>query len=316
MLVNPDADLGVYYADDESARSEVASEKAKIKRHYLEPANLAGFTYTSVSLSLDFVSIRIHADTSEVVVTANVEYRSKYPNDAQELTTKEGGMTYELHLARQRGSWVILSNSYVDTFSKRGKSTLPKLHEWLASEPPQPSEDVGILWYQYYNRSGAVSYAEDWWNRQNPVYMPFSADCTNYVSQCFYEGGDAPKAWDSPYVWWYNHNGTFGQYQYNDDTWSTSWSVAHDQAYNLSRNSEQYEMRGTYVSSAGELALGDSIYYDFGGDGILDHAAIVVEIRNGEPYVNYHTSYTWHRHWNLNAVTTRFFKVTDWYWIN
>lgn len=120
-------------------------------------------------------------------------------------------------------------------------------------------------------------------------------------------------AWRSPFVWWYDFHGTSNVW---DDTWSTSWTVPQDQAYNLSRNADVDEMRGRYVDAASKLTLGDSIYYDFDGDGILDHSAIVVEIRNGEPYVNYHTNNTYHRHWNLGAVTTRFLQVTDWFWIN
>ena len=121
-------------------------------------------------------------------------------------------------------------------------------------------------------------------------------------------------AWRAPFVWWYDFHGTG---DVGDDTCETSWAVPHDQTYNLSRNTDVDEMRGSYVDTAGELTLGDSIYYDLrGNDGILDHSAIVVEIRNGEPYVNYHSNNTYHRRWDLGAATTRFLHVTDWFWIN
>lgn len=170
------------------------------------------------------------------------------------------------------------------------------------------------MWWRSYDRAGAVAYADQWWNSYNPKYRYFSGnDCANYVSQSFYEGGKARMAYKTPYVWWYDFKGTPST---SDDTWSYSWTGPHDQAYHLSRNLDVDEMRGTYVPSASELGLGDSIYYDFGGDGILDHSAIVVEIRNGVPYVNYHTNNTYHRHWDLGAAITRFLRVADSFWID
>lgn len=47
------------------------------------------------------------------------------------------------------------------------------------------------------NRQGAVAYAEKWWNSFNPDYVnyedpsvsDYKVDCTNFVSQCWHEGG-------------------------------------------------------------------------------------------------------------------------------
>lgn len=48
--------------------------------------------------------------------------------------------------------------------------------------------------YSGYNRSGAVEYAHKWANDRNPEYKDFgNVDCTNFVSQCAYEGGGIPS---------------------------------------------------------------------------------------------------------------------------
>ncbi|EDT79956.1 conserved hypothetical protein [Clostridium botulinum NCTC 2916] len=54
--------------------------------------------------------------------------------------------------------------------------------------------------YSGYNSSGAVAYAHKWATSFNPKYMRFSADCTNFVSQCAFEGGRIPNHNISP-VW-------------------------------------------------------------------------------------------------------------------
>ncbi len=44
------------------------------------------------------------------------------------------------------------------------------------------------------------------------------------------------------------------------------------------------------MQTAEELELGDVIFYDFQGNGRIDHSVIVTSIQNGIPYVNAHTS--------------------------
>lgn len=313
LLLDLDFEVERYYdMSSPNSSRKLARERERLLRHYLEPASEAGFRYTGVTVTADFTEVKVEETEARVTLTVDVEYTSEYPGDPIPIVTKEAGIEYTLQLVNRGGQWLVETSSYFDTFSKCGsRSPVNGIVEETNLQPALKS--AGIQWYHYYDRSGAVTYADTWWNRRNPRYRSFSSDCANFVSQSFYEGGSALRAWIAPYVWWYNFNGTPST---SDDTWSSSWTVAHDQAYNLSRNTDVDEMRGTYVDSPGHLGLGDSVYYDFGGDGILDHSAIVVEIRNGQPYVNYHTTDTWHRHRNLNAVTTRFLRVTDWFWIN
>ncbi|CAM5417275.1 Amidase OS=Lysinibacillus sphaericus OX=1421 GN=LS41612_20705 PE=4 SV=1 [Lysinibacillus sphaericus] len=49
-------------------------------------------------------------------------------------------------------------------------------------------------------------------------------------------------------------------------------------------------LKATRVQTAEQLDIGDVIFYDFQGDGRIDHSVIVTSIQNGIPYVNAHTS--------------------------
>jgi len=318
LLLDPKTPLETFYHP--TSDTLAATERERFERHYLQPAREAGFKYTGVELEAEIKSVEVAGDSAQVTVNVvDVTYTSAYPDDPSPIVTKEAGLEHIISVVLQGNEWYIADDRYFDAFAKQGTKGLdvPLLRDDEVSDASSEANTSGGVvpcWYHYYNRSGAVNYADTWWNSSNPNYRYFSGnDCANYVSQCFDNGGQALMAWASPYIWWYNFHGTS---TVSDDTWSTSWSVPHDQAYNLSRNTDQNEMRGSYVSSAGQLALGDSIYYDFNDDGILDHSAIVVEFRSGESYVNYHTNNTYHRHWNLGAPTTRFLHVTDWFWIN
>lgn len=136
-----------------------------------------------------------------------------------------------------------------------------------------------------YNRAAAVAYANHWWNSANPAYPYFNVDCTNFVSQCLRAGG-APM-WGAPNrsMGWWLQNGT----------WSFSWSVAHSLRWYLQTSNRG--LQAVRVYSPAELALGDVIFYDFTGDGRVDHSTIVTNIENGVPYVNAHTSNSINRHY-------------------
>ncbi|WP_339197286.1 amidase domain-containing protein [Solibacillus sp. FSL R5-0449] len=131
-----------------------------------------------------------------------------------------------------------------------------------------------------YNRAAAVDYANRWWDSFNPEYPVFRDDCTNFISQCLRAGGAPMRgAPNRGQGWW-----MIGQ----PERWSYSWSVAHSLRWYLETSTQG--LRATRVNSASELQLGDIIFYDFTGDGRIDHSTIVTRIKQGVPYVNAHTS--------------------------
>ncbi len=74
-----------------------------------------------------------------------------------------------------------------------------------------------------YDQSGAIAYADQYCTSPNSDYRFFDdTDCANFVSQCMHEGGGLPM--NSGGVDW-EYNQTF---LHLFDTWSLSWSVAHN----------------------------------------------------------------------------------------
>lgn len=72
------------------------------------------------------------------------------------------------------------------------------------------------------------------------------------------------------------------------EKWSFSWSVAHSLRWYLETATKG--LMAKRVSSVQELQLGDVIFYDFQGNGRIDHSTIITFIdEQGMAYVNAHT---------------------------
>lgn len=136
-----------------------------------------------------------------------------------------------------------------------------------------------------YDRFQAVQYAALWWNGNNPLFRAFADDCTNFVSQCLFAGGWPMELSDRrDKGWWYRGP---------NEQWSFSWAVAHSLRWYM-ETSGRCERR----ERARDLELGDVISYDWDGDGVWQHNAVVVGYdRDGEPLVAAHTIPSWGRGW-------------------
>jgi hypothetical protein len=169
-----------------------------------------------------------------------------------------------------------------------------------------------------YDQAGAQTYAGVYWNPPNPNYqvMPDN-DCANFVSQCLYEGGKLPM-YSGGSDWNYYHH----QYWWEADSWSLSWTVADDlknfmknnlQAQRLSYGWSRYGGNGflSYLANNDDpniYGLGSEvIFYDFGGEGRMDHTAIVVGTGWSADSTGYgdlvcaHTSYRYKSVWHLDS---------------
>lgn len=135
-----------------------------------------------------------------------------------------------------------------------------------------------------YNREAAVAYARKWWNSANPAYPFFQVDCTNFVSQCLRAGGAPMYGYPNRSAGWWLQGGT----------WSFSWSVAHSLRWFMETSTQG--LRAKRVFNPSELQIGDVIFYDFQGDGRIDHSAIVTSMKNGVPFIHAHTSNSANRH--------------------
>lgn len=101
-----------------------------------------------------------------------------------------------------------------------------------------------------------------------------------------------------------------------NERWSYSWSVAHSLRWYL--ETSKRGLRATRVNTVEQLQLGDVIFYDFQGDGRIDHSTIVTRIEGGIPYVNAHTSNSADREYSYEdstaytpQMTYYFFHIED-----
>ncbi|MFZ5815616.1 MAG: amidase domain-containing protein [Bacillota bacterium] len=137
-----------------------------------------------------------------------------------------------------------------------------------------------------YDRLRAVQYAAYWWSGFNPMFRAFpGADCTNFVSQCLWAGGMPMEITGRrDKGWWY-----LGP----NEQWSYSWAVAHSLRWYLDTSGP-----GQKRATARELELGDVISYDWNGNQVWNHNAIVVGYDlEGEPLMAAHSEPAWGRPW-------------------
>lgn len=148
-----------------------------------------------------------------------------------------------------------------------------------------------------YNRAAAVRYALRYWNDPNPAYANMDlvgagGDCTNFTSQCLLAGG-----WPMDYrrtgydtEWWYRRIGSEA-YDHNfDDWWSCTWALADLNFRYMESNGAEILDVTSSLARARRLRRGDICYYDWDGDGILTHSALVTShTRSGTPLVTYRT---------------------------
>ncbi|OLN21963.1 amidase [Domibacillus antri] len=142
-----------------------------------------------------------------------------------------------------------------------------------------------------YNREAAVDYAQQWWNSYNPGFPRFAVDCTNYISQCLLAGGAPMRGYPNRGKGWWIRGGT----------WSYSWSVSHSLRWYLEGST--LGLKAKKVSSPDLLMPGDIIFYDFAGDGRIDHSTIVTGKQGNSLLVNAHTMNSRNRLWSYENST-------------
>ncbi len=109
------------------------------------------------------------------------------------------------------------------------------------------------------NRSGAVSYADSWWNARNPQFPNYTSDCTNFLSQTWANGGGIPQVRDVPWTTIYGP-------WYSDSQISTpSWSAVEnfrDYWVNKRKLAVMYQTNLSFRLSSG-AQRGDGIAYHY-----------------------------------------------------
>lgn len=128
-----------------------------------------------------------------------------------------------------------------------------------------------------YDNIAARDYAYLWWDTRNPIYSTYYAekaspscdpedecwnDCTNFVSQALLAGG-----MEEVYGIHYSH---YSSWHFGGLIPSHPWGGAHNFYLHWSD-------RAGVTSYATDLQTGDAVNADFGGDGTIDHTAIITK---------------------------------------
>ena len=137
-----------------------------------------------------------------------------------------------------------------------------------------------------YNRQKAIEYAHKWAYKRNPEYYNFDAiggDCTNFVSQCIYEGSSIM-----------NYNKLYGWYYNNANDKSPSWTGVQFLYNFLTKNKEI----GPFGEISDKVDIGDIIQLSFDGK-TFTHSLIVTGIEASNIFIASHTLDSYGR--NINT---------------
>lgn len=120
-----------------------------------------------------------------------------------------------------------------------------------------------------YNREKVLEYAKRWAYDRNPKYYNFDSvggDCTNFASQCIYEGCKVM-----------NYTKEKGWYYVNGNNKAPAWSGV-EFLYNFLINNKSVGPYGTN-SNQSEIEIGDIVQLSFDGQKFA-HTLVVVKIEN------------------------------------
>ncbi|MCD4803084.1 MAG: amidase domain-containing protein [Anaerolineales bacterium] len=294
-------------AKSTEGKSFLQAESGKLHVQ-LKYAELFRLRYEDYEFFLDFKDISI--DSSERVATVSVieghdvifEKFKEY-NPLDPTVSKMRNLEHTIVLGKEQGEWKIVSDYYEDYLWGFLRATGVSTDELLlyagsqGSGPGGPGDDpVGETdcdlvndetTYAYY-RDGAVAYAHEFANRpyNDDDYHDFTydgGDCTNFISQAIYEGGNALMV---------DGGGTLGWYYNSSTDHSPSWTDVNFM-FEFIKGYEVWQAgpEGCHMKNANYVEEGDVIQYDMEGTADWDaweHGVIIVETIQLSPHIRDH----------------------------
>lgn len=168
---------------------------------------------------------------------------------------------------------------------KRTKSVISVLLAalFVITAIPFTALPAKALNYQY-NAVAAATYGETWAKAFNPEWYNYvnGGDCANFVSQCLYMGGLPMTA-----AWHCEDGESVRGYAMNRPNSTPFTWIRADALKNYVVSIGGQLIRNP---SQDQISLGDCIFYDWTGNGRMNHSAIVTSIQNGQPRVSSHSS--------------------------
>ena len=297
--------------------SALARTEAKVAEGTALRGEAAGRIAESAACRVTVLDSQPADDGVTAVVAAHAITTLTWRAENGRADTEGSGIDHTITLRRSGDGWVITADAYADVLkpacleaagaSRARVRSAARAVERAATPvrlPQATSLHEAAAARRYsdiitYDRPGAQAYADTYALSYNPTFVRFSgADCANFASQCA-RAGDMPQAsGGATSGWWYDKEGTSSP---SNDTYSLSW-------INVTRQMGYWNTRRTdWETSAGMLSRGDFVYYDWSGDGVWDHVAVVAGTNSsGQKMIDAHTTDHYHVYWKLGYTGTKY----------
>jgi hypothetical protein len=282
-----------------------AARRARELRHAIE----------AVDCSVEILDVTTDADGSTATVNAHAIVTTSWRAPSGALDIEASGIDHTLYLEYSGDTWLVIGDTYCDVLGpnyleaagaskariRRAGRALERAQPALRLPSTRSAKRAAARRYRAiikYDRPAAQAFADRWALSRNPTYASFGADCANFASQCA-NAGKAPQSFGSWETgWWYDKKGTSSP---SDDRYSLSWiNVAKQMSFWNGRRTD-------WESSAGALSRGDFIFYDWTGDGVWDHTAVVAGTNSaGQKVIDAHSTDHYHVYWKLGTKSTRY----------
>jgi cell wall-associated NlpC family hydrolase len=297
--------------------SVLARTEAKLASGTALRGEAFGRTVESADCRVTVLDSQPADDGVTAVVAAHVITMLTWRSASGKTDAEGSGVDHTVTVQRSGDSWVITADAYADVLkpacleaagASRARVRAAAHAVERAAAPlrlPRRSAPRAVVPARrysaiiQYDRPGAQAYADARALSYNPTFVRFAgADCANFASQCARAGDMLQASGGVTSGWWYDKDGSSSP---SDDTYSLSW-------INVTRQIGYWNGRRTdWETSAGKLSRGDFIYYDWTGDGVWDHVAVVAGTNSsGQKVIDAHTTDHYHVYWKLGYTGTKY----------
>lgn len=298
-------ELGLFYVKGE----KIYDFEKNRYQNYKKMENKLDLKIIDIKSSIKINDIEILSDNkAQVKLREIVSYKWLCKNDSLRTikpNSSEMGIDHKITLVKEVNEWKIQKDEYTE--GELTEVTSPDYKSPQVKISKMVNEVDIIVPYSipgatYYNRNVAANYAETYWYNYNTNYRDYTrdgGDCANFVSQCLYAGGAYFIGFgnNSSNCWWYDNKNTSTT---SDDVASTTWT------YCPSQKPFILSGWGKEVNPT-SLSRGDLVYYDWTGDGVWDHVAIVTGFdSSGTPLVTCHTTDYHNIKWNYGGSSCKY----------
>lgn len=296
---NKAQDLRSYYPSDKLYNFEKSRVSLYKQMQSQSNQKIVGMTSSVTINNIDLTT------PQEPLVTAYEWISYDWIGEGANKITSGIGVDHKVTFQKKGDSYIIKQDLYDEgrltkVKSPDYKAPAEKFQLDINIQPTQPSPTQPVSpmvepGATFYNRNAAANYSDSYamsYNSSYYNYNPDGGDCANFASQSLRAGN---AYFIGAYTqgssnWWYNGSGSTPTLKS-----PISWR------YCPSQRSFITSSWGSTTTLAG-LSRGDLIYYDWGGDGVWDHVAIVTAFNGTNPLVNAHNANHYRVDWKLGGA--------------